>query len=95
MAAPRGRAAGVLRPTGYAGSDGPAAGAARMIFLERFMDHKQEHELHHRKEREEKKRHEREHEEELMKKGPAIHPLWFLVLGIILTVGAVLVWIYY
>ncbi len=54
------------------------------------MDHHEEHHLHHRKEREERKRHEHELREE--KQGSAIHPLWFLVLGVVVTLGAVLTW---
>jgi hypothetical protein len=57
------------------------------------MDHHEQHHQHHRKEREEKKRHEHEHEVREEKQGRAIHPLWFLVLGIVATLGAVLTWI--
>lgn len=57
------------------------------------MDHHEQHHEHHRKEREEKKHHQHEHEIQEEKKAPAIHPLWFLVLGVALTLGAVLTWI--
>jgi hypothetical protein len=59
------------------------------------MDHKEQHHQHHHQEREEKKHHERERELREQKQGPAIHPLWFLVLGAVATLGAVLTWILY
>jgi hypothetical protein len=58
------------------------------------VDHHQQHHEHHRKEREEKKAH--EHERELRQEkqpGPPIHPLWFWTLGVVLTVGVLLVWL--
>ncbi|HZT80150.1 MAG TPA: hypothetical protein VFA26_08010 [Gemmataceae bacterium] len=58
------------------------------------MDHKEQHHEHHRKEREEEKRHEKQHEREEMRKPRVIHPLWFLALGIVLTLGVVLVWVF-
>jgi hypothetical protein len=57
------------------------------------MDHHEQHHEHHRKEREEKKRHEHEHEIQAEKKSSGIHPAWFVVVGIVLTLGVVLVWI--
>jgi hypothetical protein len=57
------------------------------------MDHHEQHHQHHQKEREEKKRHEHEHELQEERKPQVIHPLWFLVLGVVATLGAVLVWI--
>lgn len=56
------------------------------------MDHKEQHHLHHQKEREEKKREEKEFERQQELKGWPIHPAWFVVLGIILTVLAIIVW---
>jgi hypothetical protein len=56
------------------------------------MDHHEQHHQHHEKEREAKKRHEHEREVREEKKLRVIHPLWLLVLGILATVGAVLVW---
>jgi hypothetical protein len=58
------------------------------------MDHHEQHHQHHRKEREEEKRHEHERERLEEKKLRVIHPLWFLVLGIVLLVAAVLTWIF-
>ncbi len=57
------------------------------------MDHHEQHHQHHRKERQEKKHHEHEHEREQEKKPRVIHPVWLLVLGILATLGAVLVWV--
>jgi hypothetical protein len=56
------------------------------------VDHRQEHHQHHRQERERRiaKEKEREREEENLPR--VIHPAWFLVLGVVLTVLAVLVW---
>jgi hypothetical protein len=57
------------------------------------MDHHEQHHQHHRKEREEKIRHEHERELREEDKPGAIHPLWFLVAGVVATLGAVLVWV--
>jgi hypothetical protein len=57
------------------------------------MDHKEQHHEHHRHEREEHKKEKKEHEHQQEKKsGLPVHPLWLLVLGIILMLGVVLVW---
>jgi hypothetical protein len=57
------------------------------------VDHHEQHHQHHRQQREEKIRHEHERELREEKKPRVIHPLWFLVLGVVATVGAVLVWV--
>jgi ABC-type nickel/cobalt efflux system permease component RcnA len=59
---------------------------------EPHMDHKEQHHQHHQKEREEHKRHAHQHEMEEMRQPRTIHPLWFLVLGIVLVAGAILAW---
>jgi len=56
------------------------------------MDHKQKHALHHRKEREHEKEKEKEREHKEEQQLRVIHPTWFLVLGIILIFGVVIVW---
>jgi hypothetical protein len=56
------------------------------------MDHEQKHHEKHRLERQEKQAHERESEKQFSKPGPTIHPLWFLALGILLTLGVIAVW---
>jgi len=58
------------------------------------MDHHEKHHEHHRQEREEEKRHEHQHERLEEKKLRVIHPLWFVVLGVVLTAGVVLAWIF-
>jgi hypothetical protein len=57
------------------------------------MDHHQAHHEHHRKEREEEKRREHEREARGGDDLRAIHPVWFLVLGSLLTLAVVLTWI--
>ena len=57
------------------------------------MDHEQKHHEKHRLERQEKRAEERRSEEEFSRPGPTIHPLWFLALGLGLTLAAVVVWI--
>jgi hypothetical protein len=57
------------------------------------VDHKEQHHQHHEKERQheiaQRKEQEREHSG-----GPRkIHPGWFVALGVVLTLLAVLVWI--
>lgn len=56
------------------------------------MDHHEQHAQHHHHEREEKKRHEHERELRQAKQPRTMHPLWFLVMGIILTGAVVVVW---
>jgi hypothetical protein len=56
------------------------------------MDHKQQHHQQHQKEREEKKKEQKEHEHLEEKQAQAIHPLWFLVVGVGLMLVAILIW---
>jgi len=51
-----------------------------------------DHHEHHRQEREHKKEERKEHEHEQEKQVRKIHPTWFVVVGIILIAGVVLVW---
>ena len=56
------------------------------------MDHKDQHHEHHRKEREEHKMEQREHERTQEKSALPFHPAWLVVVGVVLTLAAVLVW---
>ena len=60
------------------------------------MDHKEQHHEHHRHEREQHKKEQKQHEEQEMKKPTSLPyvPLWLVVLGVVLTLGAVLTWIF-
>jgi uncharacterized membrane protein len=57
------------------------------------VDHKEQHHQHHVKEREQHVREHKAHEHRKEKDLGPIHPLWFLVLGTVLTCLAVLSWI--
>jgi hypothetical protein len=56
------------------------------------MDHHEQHHLHHEKEREHRKKIQKEHERQQEKNMLPIHPLWLLVIGIVLVLVAVLIW---
>ena len=56
------------------------------------MDHKEQHHQHHEKEREERKKEHKEFEKKQDDRVLPFHPLWLLVVGIILIAGVVLVW---
>lgn len=56
------------------------------------MDHKEQHHLKHEKEREHKKALAKQHEHQEEKELRTIHPLWFMVLGIVLIGGVIYVW---
>ena len=58
------------------------------------MDHKEQHHEHHRHEREEHKKEEREHERKQEKSALPFHPAWLVVAGTVLTLAAVLVWVF-
>ena len=58
------------------------------------MDHKEQHHEHKRHEREEHKKEKKQHEREQEKSALPFHPLWLLVVGIVLTLTAILVWIF-
>jgi len=57
------------------------------------MDHHERHHQHHEKERQERIKHEEERERRDEKLPRRIHPAWFVGLGAVLIVLAVLVWI--
>lgn len=56
------------------------------------MDHKQQHHEHHVKEREQEKKEWKEHNHEQGGKRRGIHPAWYVVVGAVLILAAVLVW---
>ncbi|HMF13511.1 MAG TPA: hypothetical protein VKE94_14430 [Gemmataceae bacterium] len=56
------------------------------------MDHKEQHHQQHQKEREREKHREAEREREVMREPRTIHPAWFVAVGVVLVVAAVLVW---
>lgn len=56
------------------------------------MDHHERHHEHKEHEREHRIEEEKARERAEDKQLRVIHPLWFLVLGIILTLGVVLAW---
>jgi len=56
------------------------------------MDHEQKRHEKHEHERKEKQAHERQSEVEFSKPGPTIRPTWFLAIGLVLTVVALLIW---
>jgi hypothetical protein len=57
------------------------------------MDHHEQHHQHHEKEREREKERRKEHEQKEEKRARYPHPLWFAVVGAVLTILAVFVWI--
>jgi hypothetical protein len=56
------------------------------------MDHKEQHHQHHQKEREREIHKRAEHERAAEKSPRSLHPAWYVVLGVGLTLLAVLVW---
>ncbi len=56
------------------------------------MDHKEQHHLKHQKDRDRKKKEHQAHEREAGKKRLPFHPGWLVVVGVVLTLAAVLVW---
>ena len=56
------------------------------------MDHQEQHHQHHQHEREEKKEEQKRHEDAMEKQPRVIHPLWFVVVGLILMAGVLAVW---
>jgi hypothetical protein len=59
------------------------------------MDHHQQHEMHHKKERELEKKHEKEHDRQEDRQVRKIHPVWFVVTGVVFIILIVLVWTFY
>jgi uncharacterized membrane protein len=62
------------------------------VTKEDTMDHKEQHHQHHQKEREHEKKLQKLHEDEQEKNALPFHPIWLLVVGIVLTLAAVLIW---
>ena len=56
------------------------------------MEHQQERHEKHEKDRKEHQAEERQSEERFSKPGPTIHPIWFLAIGIAVTLTALVVW---
>jgi hypothetical protein len=56
------------------------------------MDHEQQRHEKHEEGRKEKQAAERQSEKRFSLPGPTIRPLWFLALGFVLTVTALLIW---
>ncbi len=59
------------------------------------MDHQEQHHQHHQKEREHKKHEQKLHEQAADRKQPFLHPLWFVAIGGIVILAAVLIWTLY
>lgn len=59
------------------------------------MDHQQERHEKHEQGREAKQVEERQSEKQFSKPGRTIHSLWFLTIGIVLTIAALLIWMSY
>jgi hypothetical protein len=58
------------------------------------MNHQEQHHEHHRKEREEKKKEQKLHEEQEMKSSLPFHPVWLVVVGVVLVAAALAIWTY-
>ena len=56
------------------------------------MDHHEQHHQHHEKERHHEKELRKQHEHEAERRPRSIHPGWFLGVGVLLVLLAVLVW---
>lgn len=56
------------------------------------MDHEQKRHEKHEEERKHKQAEERQSEQRFSQPGPTIRPLWFLVLGIVLVLTALVIW---
>jgi cytoskeletal protein RodZ len=56
------------------------------------MDHKEQHHQKHQKEREHEKKEHKQHEHQQEKSALPFHPLWLVVLGVVLVGAALLVW---
>jgi hypothetical protein len=55
--------------------------------------HNEQKHHQHQKERAEEKKHEKEREEKEMQSPRSIHPAWFVLLGMLLIAGVLIVWI--
>ena len=56
------------------------------------MEHEQKRHEKHEEEREQKQAEERQSEQRFSLPGPTIRPLWFLGLGFVLVLAALVVW---
>jgi fatty acid desaturase len=57
------------------------------------MNHEQQRHEKHEHERKEKQAHERQVESDFSKPGrPSVRPVWFLVIGIVLSLVALVIW---
>ena len=59
------------------------------------MDHKEQHHQHHIKEREHEKKEHKAHERAHGKNYFPFHPTWWIVIGLGLTLAAVLIWTFF
>jgi hypothetical protein len=58
------------------------------------MDHHEQHHQHHEKEREHKKAEQKRHEHEMERQPSVIHPIWFVVVGLLMMAGVLAVWMW-
>jgi hypothetical protein len=56
------------------------------------MDHKEQHHQHHQHERDLEKRRVKEHSHEDPGKRKGIHPGWFIGIGVVLILIAIIIW---
>jgi type VI protein secretion system component VasF len=56
------------------------------------MDRQFEHQKHHQEEREHKKDERKQHEHAQERQVRTIHPAWFVMLGVVLVVSALMLW---
>ena len=56
------------------------------------MDHHEQHHQHHEKERQEEIKHRKQHERQRERTPRSIHPGWYLVIAVVATLAAMLVW---
>ena len=56
------------------------------------MEHEQKRHEKHEEERKQKQIEERQSEQRFSLPGPSVRPLWFLALGLVLTMTALFIW---
>ena len=56
------------------------------------MDHQHEHQQHQQKEREHQKDESKQHKHAQERQIRTIHPAWFVTLGVVLVVSAMMLW---
>jgi hypothetical protein len=59
------------------------------------MDHQQQHHEHHQKERAHEQAVWKERNREVSGKRHAIHPAWYIVIGVVFIGAAVLIWTFF